>query len=89
MARSVNQIQDIFLAILLILHLDSVTFNCNTSLALQIHIVKHLTFSHLNGFCALQQSIGKCRLTVINMCYYTEISDILHERIRVFTMQRY
>jgi hypothetical protein len=54
------------------------TLDGDTSLALQVHIVKHLSLSHLDGIGALKKSVGKGRLAVIYMCYYAEISDILH-----------
>ena len=57
-------------------------FYCYTSFLLQIHIVKHLAFSNLNGVCKLQKSVSKSTLSVIYMCYDTKISYSFH----LFTM---
>ena len=58
MSRSVNQVQDILLAIKRILHLNGVTLDGDAALLFQIHIVEHLAFGYLNGIRALQQSVG-------------------------------
>ena len=58
-SRSINQVQDILLPVALILHLYSVALNGNATFALQIHVVEHLTFSHLNGLRILQQTVGE------------------------------
>ena len=41
-SRSINQVQDILLTLIIILHLDSMALDCDTSLLLQVHVVKHL-----------------------------------------------
>ena len=78
MSRSVDQVEDIFFAIVHILHLDGVALDCNTTLTLQVHVVKHLSLSHLNGLGKLQHSVSQRRLTVVYMCNDTEISDMIH-----------
>ena len=47
--RSVNQVKDILFTFVVVLHLDSVALDGDTSLLLQIHIIKHLPVSHLNS----------------------------------------
>ena len=59
MSRSIDEIQDILLAVSLILHLYSVTLDCDAAFALQVHVVEHLTLSHLNGLRVLQQTVGE------------------------------
>ena len=49
MSRSVNQIKSIFLAILHVIHLDSMALDGDTSLALQVHIIEHLGLHILAG----------------------------------------
>ena len=59
MSRGVDEIQDILLAVALILHLNGVTLNGNAAFAFQVHVVEHLTLSHLNGLRVLQQTVGE------------------------------
>ena len=54
------------------------TFDCDASLALQIHVVEHLTFGYLNRFRVLQQTVGQRRLAMINMGNNAKIPYILH-----------
>ena len=80
MSGSINQIQNIFFTIMEIFHLNCMTLNCNTSLPFKVHIIKHLCLIFPFGYCIglLQQPVGQCTFTMINMSYYTEISDIVH-----------
>ena len=77
-SRSVNQVQDIFLTLVHILHLDGVALNRDAALALQVHVVQHLPFRHLNGLCIFQQTVGQRRLAVVNMCNDAEVSYMIH-----------
>ena len=52
-SRRVDQIECVFLSILYIFHLYGVALDGDAALALQIHIVKHLSLSHLYGLCTL------------------------------------
>ena len=63
---------------MLVLHLDSVTLDGYTTLTLQIHVIQHLAFSYLDSLCTLQQSVGKCRLAMVDMSNNTEIPYIIH-----------
>ena len=63
---------------MLILHLDGMALDCDTTLALQVHVVKHLAFSYLDCLRTLQQSVGKCRLAVVDVGNNTEIPYIVH-----------
>ena len=78
MSRRVDEVQDILLSVALILHLYGVALDGDTALALQIHVVEHLSLSHLYGFGVFKQPVGKCRLAVVYMCDDAEIPDILH-----------
>ena len=85
MPRRINQIERVSLAILrFIFHLDSMQLNGDAALLLKLHIVQnliefHLTFSDRAG--AFEKTIGDCRLTVIYVCDYAEISDMFHLRV--------
>ena len=81
MARGVDQVQGInFIVGMLMVQLNSVTFNSNTTFSLQIHAIQCLVlhFPFRNGFGGLQQPVGKRTLTVVNMCYDAKIADIFH-----------
>ena len=78
MSRSVNKVEYILFTIMLIFHLDGMTFYCYATFFLQIHIVKHLTACHLDCLRIFQQSVGQCRLAMVYMCDYTEISYVIH-----------
>ena len=86
MSRSIYQVQDIFsrrhpfcTALIIILHLYGMALDCNATFLLQIHIIQHLSFSNLDGIGLLQETVSNGRFTVVNMSYYTEISDVVHE----------
>ena len=55
-----NKIENIFFAFVHIFHLDSVAFDCNTTLALQVHIVQQLVlfFAFSNGLGKVEQTVG-------------------------------
>ena len=80
MPRSIDQIEHILLTIKRVIHLDGMTFDSDTTLTLKIHIVEHLRLHILgiNSLCKFQKAVGQCTLSVIDMSYYAEISDILH-----------
>ena len=80
MSRSVNQVKGILFTLVVVLHLDGMALDRNTSLLFQVHIVKHLPFGYLDGFCKLQQTVGQGRFPVVYMCYNAKITDILHLR---------
>jgi hypothetical protein len=55
-----------------------VALDGDAPLALQVHIVEHLPFGHLNGFGIFQQTVGQGRLSMVDMGYDAEVSDIIH-----------
>ena len=79
MSRSIDKIQDIGLSILcLIFHLDSVTLDRDTTFSFQIHIIKHLSFSNLDGLSLLQKSVCQGTFTMVYMCNNAEISYFIY-----------
>ena len=76
-SRSVNQVQDILLALVHILHLDGMALDGDTSLLFQIHIIQHLSFGYLDGIGELQQAVGQSRFAMIDMGYDTKVTYIL------------
>ena len=79
-ARSVDKVEDILLSIAHILHLNGVTLDGDTALALQVHVIEHLPFRHLNGVGTFQQTVGECALTVVDMSDDTEVANVFHGR---------
>ncbi len=61
-------------------------FNGDTLFSLQVHIIQYLRlhFPFTDGFCKLQQPVGKCTFSVVNMGNYAKISDVLHVRSLAF-----
>ena len=78
MSWSIDQIQDILLALIHILHLDGMTLDGDATLSLQIHVVQHLTLRHLNSLGELQQTVCQGGLTMVDMCDNAEIPDMIH-----------
>ena len=77
-SRSVDQVQNILLALISILHLDGVTLDGDTTFTLQVHIIEHLSFGHLYSLSKLQQTVCQSRLAVINMGNNAKISYMIH-----------
>ena len=88
MPRSVNEVKGVIGCWLLaigflpvaVLHLDSVAFDGDATLFLQIHIIEDLILhvSHVNGSCQLQHSVGEGAFAVVNMGNNTKITYIFH-----------
>ena len=75
-SRSVNKIEGISL----ILHLNGVGFDSNTTFFLQIHVIQHLILHQalVHSSSIFNQAIRQSGLTMINMRYNTKISYIFH-----------
>ena len=78
MSWGVNEVQYIFLTILHIFHLDGVTLNRDATLTLQIHIIQHLSFRHLDSLGELQQTVGQRRLAMVDMCDDAKVTYMVH-----------
>ena len=52
----------------------------NATLALEIHVVKHLGLHVLagNSVSVLEQSVGECALAVVNVCHDAEVAYCFH-----------
>ncbi len=83
-SRSVNQVKDILLTLIGIFHLDSMALDRDSPFFLQVHIIKHLSRSHLNSLGIFQQAVGQSRFTVVNMSNNTKIAYILHSEFLLF-----
>jgi hypothetical protein len=55
-----------------------VALDGDAALSLQVHVVQHLSFRHLDGLGKLQQTVSQRRLAVVNMCYDAEIPYMVH-----------
>ena len=80
MARGVDEVENIFLAVNRILHLYGMTFNRDATLTLQLHVVKHLRLQVFLGYSAgvFEQTVGQSALAVVDMCNDTKVSYIFH-----------
>ncbi len=78
--RSIDKIELIFLALVKIVHLDSVALDCDALFFLQIHIIKDLIFhlSFSQGAGQFQKTVGQSTLAVIDVSDDTEIPYVLH-----------
>ena len=81
MSWGVYEIQNIFLTLIGIFHLYSMTLDGDTTFTLQVHIIEHLTFRYLDGLRKLQQSIGQGTFTVVDVSDDTEISYMIHRKL--------
>ena len=56
----------------------------DAALFFEIHIIEHLTLGHLDGIGELKQTVGKGRLTMVDVCNDAEVSDMFHSTIYFF-----
>jgi hypothetical protein len=57
-----------------------VAFDCDTTFALEIHIVEHLCLQVLlcDGVGIFEQTVGKSAFAVVDVSYDAEVTDIFH-----------
>ena len=77
MSRGVNEIQTVVLAIQTIVHLNGVTLDGDASFFFKVHVIKHLTFRHLDGLGVFQQTVGKGALSVVDVGNDAKVSDVI------------
>ena len=58
MSWGINQIENIFFALVHIPHLDGVALDGDATLTLQVHVIKHLSFGDLDGLGEFQHSVS-------------------------------
>ena len=91
MSRCVDEVEDIILSRRVNISEPYRTrLDGDTSLALKVHVVKQL-FLHIalcHGIGRLKQSVGKGRLSVVDMCYYRKIPDLLLSFVRHIALHR-
>ena len=78
MSWSIDEVQQVFLGIF---HLDGMALDGNATLALQFHIIQHLSLRHLDGLGILQEAVGQGTLTMVNVGYDAEVSYMVHRLI--------
>ena len=79
MTRGVDEVEHIVFAVLLIVHLDGVTFDGDASFFFEVHIVEHLSGRHFDGLSAFEQSVGQGTFTVVDVGNDAEIANVVHE----------
>jgi hypothetical protein len=78
--RGIDEVEDVFLAIQLIIHLDGMTLNGNATLPFQVHVIEHLCLLVLfgDGVCIFQQTVGQGAFTMVDMGNNAKVTNILH-----------
>ena len=79
MAWSVDQVENVFLAFVHVIHLDGVALDGDAALTLQVHVVKHLVLevAVIHRFGELQQTVSQCALSVVDVGDDAEVSDVV------------
>ena len=67
---------------MLVIDLNGVTFNGNSFLSFQVHIIQHLVhhISFADGVGRLQKAVSQGGFAVVNMSDDAKITDVLHVR---------
>ena len=79
-ARSINQIENIKLAVLrFIIQADGLCLNSNSALPFQLHIIQNLSFhfSLRQDACQFKNSVCQGRFSMVDMCNNTKIPDLI------------
>ena len=77
----IDEIQEVFLPVAGIFHLNRMALDGDALLLLQVHVVQNLVF-HValrKGSRQFQKPVGQRAFTVVDMCDDTEVSDSFHE----------
>ena len=80
MAGSVDEVELVLLALIIIEHLDRMALDRDALLLLEVHVVEDLVLhvTGAEGAGELQQAVGERALAVVNMGYDAEVSDVFH-----------
>ena len=80
MSGSVNEVEDILCAVKLIIHLNGMALDSDSAFAFKVHIVENLGFHVFlaDGMSVFEQTVGKGRFAVVNMCNDAEVANIFH-----------
>ena len=80
MAGSIDEVEGIFLSLVVIFHLDGVALDGDATLALEVHVVEHLIdeFLVVERMGEFQKPIGQGGFTMVDMGYDAKISDVFH-----------
>ena len=80
MARSVDKVQSLGFTLVRVLHLDGMALDSDATLALKIHVVKHLVdeFLVVERVSQFQKAVGQGRFAVVDMRDDAKISDVFH-----------
>ncbi|CRH92299.1 Uncharacterised protein [Chlamydia trachomatis] len=79
-SRRVNQVENVgFAVISLVIKLNSIELDGDTTLALQIHRVQELSLHFTAGNCLglLQNTVSKCGFSMVNMSNNREVTNLL------------
>ena len=81
MAGRVDEVEDVFLAAALVLHLDGVALYRDALFAFQLHVIEYLRLQVAlrYGVGRFEQPVGNGAFAVVYMGYDAEVPDVLHE----------
>ena len=81
MTRCVNKVKDIFLAFKFIFHLNSMTFDGYAPFPFEVHIIQDLILEIpvRKRMGKLNQPVGQCAFTMVNVCNDAKITDMIHQ----------
>ena len=80
MSRRVDEVEYIGLTIAHIFHLYGVALDGDAALALQVHVIEHLSLGDLNGVGALKQTVGQGALAMVDVSDDAEVANLVHGR---------
>ncbi len=77
-ARGVDEVENVGLALILVFHLYGVALDGDAALALKVHVVEHLVFGDGYRLGVFQQTVGEGGLAVIDVGDDAEVAGVLH-----------
>ena len=82
-ARSIDQVENVFLPLVGVLHLDCMALDGDALLFLEVHVIQHLVlhFPGAQSLCQFNEPVGKCTLAVVNVGDNAEVPDIFHKML--------
>ena len=80
MARSVDKVQGVGIALVLVLHLNRVALDGNALFPFKVHRIQHLIlhFPRVQSIRDFKHPVGERALSVVDVCDYAEVTYIFH-----------
>ena len=80
MTGGVDQVENVLLSLIGVLHLNSVALDGDSSFPFQVHVIQELIlfFSFRNRAGEVQQTVGQGTFTMVDMSDDTKVANVLH-----------